>query len=123
MIRRPPRSTLFPYTTLFRSPARSAGGGGGAGAAAGEGAGGGLGIVCRSDRAVTGQRRPGPTVRATTYLEAQRPMVARRHAAQWSFGAPADSVTSQTSSQTSSQRPRSDEARSGRASQVPVGTQ
>src|SRR5256885_13021519 len=24
MIRRPPRSTLFPYTTLFRSPARSA---------------------------------------------------------------------------------------------------
>src|SRR2546429_4439601 len=25
MIRRPPRSTLFPYTTLFRSPGRSAG--------------------------------------------------------------------------------------------------
>src|SRR2546429_4336474 len=24
MIRRPPRSTLFPYTTLFRSPARLA---------------------------------------------------------------------------------------------------
>src|SRR2546425_9686034 len=24
MIRRPPRSTLFPYTTLFRSPARNA---------------------------------------------------------------------------------------------------
>src|SRR2546426_9378847 len=24
MIRRPPRSTLFPYTTLFRSPARPA---------------------------------------------------------------------------------------------------
>src|SRR6266849_3913136 len=24
MIRRPPRSTLFPYTTLFRSPRRSA---------------------------------------------------------------------------------------------------
>src|SRR2546430_3994248 len=24
MIRRPPRSTLFPYTTLFRSPKRSA---------------------------------------------------------------------------------------------------
>src|SRR5437762_9877069 len=23
MIRRPPRSTLFPYTTLFRSPART----------------------------------------------------------------------------------------------------
>src|SRR3712207_8442140 len=27
MIRRPPRSTLFPYTTLFRSHARGAGGG------------------------------------------------------------------------------------------------
>src|SRR3712207_7594698 len=26
MIRRPPRSTLFPYTTLFRSRGRSAGG-------------------------------------------------------------------------------------------------
>src|SRR2546422_7122589 len=26
MIRRPPRSTLFPYTTLFRSPARLASG-------------------------------------------------------------------------------------------------
>src|SRR5438132_7710111 len=25
MIRRPPRSTLFPYTTLFRSPPRSTG--------------------------------------------------------------------------------------------------
>src|SRR6266446_2714799 len=32
MIRRPPRSTLFPYTTLFRSPAlRASGCGGGAG--------------------------------------------------------------------------------------------
>src|SRR3712207_8071096 len=28
MIRRPPRSTLFPYTTLFRSAARGRGGGG-----------------------------------------------------------------------------------------------
>src|SRR2546429_1576665 len=27
MIRRPPRSTLFPYTTLFRSKAQSGGGG------------------------------------------------------------------------------------------------
>src|SRR2546429_6691865 len=26
MIRRPPRSTLFPYTTLFRSPRRRGGG-------------------------------------------------------------------------------------------------
>src|SRR3712207_7239501 len=29
MIRRPPRSTLFPYTTLFRSAVRGAAGGGG----------------------------------------------------------------------------------------------
>src|SRR2546422_6945260 len=29
MIRRPPRSTLFPYTTLFRSPYRSGRGGNG----------------------------------------------------------------------------------------------
>src|SRR3712207_9473905 len=28
MIRRPPRSTLFPYTTLFRSSGRREGGGG-----------------------------------------------------------------------------------------------
>src|SRR3712207_7316007 len=28
MIRRPPRSTLFPYTTLFRSGGRRTGGGG-----------------------------------------------------------------------------------------------
>src|SRR3712207_7015095 len=33
MIRRPPRSTLFPYTTLFRSPGRA---GGDAGAQASE---------------------------------------------------------------------------------------
>src|SRR5436190_15186401 len=31
MIRRPPRSTLFPYTTLFRSPVRAEGRPGGAG--------------------------------------------------------------------------------------------
>src|SRR2546430_9786476 len=29
MIRRPPRSTLFPYTTLFRSPRSSSAGGAG----------------------------------------------------------------------------------------------
>src|SRR2546426_4155966 len=40
MIRRPPRSTLFPYTTLFRSP----GGRGVAGVAGGD-------VVHRGDRA------------------------------------------------------------------------
>src|SRR3712207_8791666 len=38
MIRRPPRSTLFPYTTLFRS---GGGGGGDRGVRAARGAGGG----------------------------------------------------------------------------------
>src|SRR6266550_5862612 len=33
MIRRPPRSTLFPYTTLFRSRARASSGSDGGGAA------------------------------------------------------------------------------------------
>src|SRR5258705_13875106 len=35
MIRRPPRSTLFPYTTLFRSPRDHRGGGGARSRAAG----------------------------------------------------------------------------------------
>src|SRR5687767_15854042 len=38
MIRRPPRSTLFPYTTLFRSLFRSARAAGGRGAEAGRAA-------------------------------------------------------------------------------------
>src|SRR2546427_7607571 len=54
MIRRPPRSTLFPYTTLFRSSARvaehrgDAGGGGG-----GAGAGGGTSSTSARDRKST----------------------------------------------------------------------
>src|SRR3712207_8669840 len=40
MIRRPPRSTLFPYTTLFRSPAWSSEGRGAAEGLAERGAGG-----------------------------------------------------------------------------------
>src|SRR3712207_7373075 len=41
MIRRPPRSTLFPYTTLFRSP--------------------GAGRSARADRARTPPRAAGPS--------------------------------------------------------------
>src|SRR5258708_24552758 len=37
MIRRPPRSTLFPYTTLFRSNASTRGAGASAGAGGGTG--------------------------------------------------------------------------------------
>src|SRR3712207_8833836 len=54
MIRRPPRSTLFPYTTLFRS-GRGAGGGGGRGAR--DRAGGAV------DRQAGGQARRAPGVR------------------------------------------------------------
>src|SRR3712207_7263614 len=51
MIRRPPRSTLFPYTTLFRSRAQ-----------AGREAGGLLVRVDQQKRPATGQRvtQPGP---------------------------------------------------------------
>src|SRR5260221_1986708 len=55
MIRRPPRSTLFPYTTLFRSPtvdvSGGAGGAGGAGNNVVGGTGGGGGHC--SDRKST----------------------------------------------------------------------
>src|SRR2546429_9776849 len=51
MIRRPPRSTLFPYTTLFRSPARGPGHGLGLGPCpAGHAGGAGRG---RADRKST----------------------------------------------------------------------
>src|SRR3712207_8312124 len=52
MIRRPPRSTLFPYTTLFRSvlPARPDGRGGGGDRAAAAGPGDRPGGPGRGDR-------------------------------------------------------------------------
>src|SRR3712207_7355892 len=52
MIRRPPRSTLFPYTTLFRSdePGLVLDLDRGLAAALGECAGGGDGLVARGDR-------------------------------------------------------------------------
>src|SRR5437016_7146032 len=49
MIRRPPRSTLFPYTTLFRSPAAAAAGPA-AGGPPGPGGRGGRGIRARRAR-------------------------------------------------------------------------
>src|SRR2546430_6025706 len=48
MIRRPPRSTLFPYTTLFRSPVADAGGAD-RGAVAGDHAAAGHGRDLRGD--------------------------------------------------------------------------
>src|SRR3989454_8981184 len=66
MIRRPPRSTLFPYTTLFRSPLARRGEGAGAGRAGGRrGAGlvrGGVGLrrsVVDGERPRESGARPG----------------------------------------------------------------
>src|SRR5256885_12836224 len=48
MIRRPPRSTLFPYTTLFRSTGRAETGRPGGGLYAGHGAGAGWAECARA---------------------------------------------------------------------------
>src|SRR2546422_10886079 len=53
MIRRPPRSTLFPYTTLFRSGVRERGGGAGLEAA------GARTAAVRLERRVGGERGIG----------------------------------------------------------------
>src|SRR3712207_8226008 len=71
MIRRPPRSTLFPYTTLFRSQA-------GKGSAPGKGAGAGsgpTGAVSAAAMPTVGARRAQPTSttdRVTGCLLSQR---------------------------------------------------
>src|SRR3712207_8961466 len=63
MIRRPPRSTLFPYTTLFRSPTAGADRYGGAGrvrrrrAADREDQGARCGLAAARPRAVRGDRK------------------------------------------------------------------
>src|SRR6267378_490665 len=58
MIRRPPRSTLFPYTTLFRSH-RSAGG------------------CTRPAPAGAGRRRPARSEEHTSELQSRRELVCR----------------------------------------------
>src|SRR2546422_5495918 len=70
MIRRPPRSTLFPYTTLFRSRPRDRGGGAAAGAArrhAARGRGVRPGTRARHGRLVA----PGHARRAATALRSE----------------------------------------------------
>src|SRR3712207_8922950 len=85
MIRRPPRSTLFPYTTLFRS----GGGGDGAHLRAGprarrrgrlRGGGGGraAGAARRRDRAPLAElRRPGRSEEHTSELQSRQYLVCR----------------------------------------------
>src|SRR2546430_3067246 len=65
MIRRPPRSTLFPYTTLFRSVSVWAGGGGAAGAGRGPGRGRHRGV------------RRGRSEEHTSELQSQSNLVCR----------------------------------------------
>src|SRR5690349_24030046 len=63
MIRRPPRSTLFPYTTLFRSAAR-----------------GSTRSRCPRPRAPAGRRRTSSTARSeehTSELQSRRDLVCR----------------------------------------------
>src|SRR5689334_25251716 len=78
MIRRPPRSTLFPYTTLFRSPVPAVPGlaeglrSQAPGRAGGQRA--GAGRRRRSARAV---RRPGRSEEHTSELQSQFHLVCR----------------------------------------------
>src|SRR3712207_7516795 len=74
MIRRPPRSTLFPYTTLFRSEARS-----GSGVGSGAGRGGG-GNSTRATSAVISTLVPKPDGRSeehTSELQSRQYLVCR----------------------------------------------
>src|SRR2546430_4423691 len=58
MIRRPPRSTLFPYTTLFRSPLSS------------------TPPICRVNRSRVGQDdEPAPAVSAARQARSQKPFI------------------------------------------------
>src|SRR5690348_17852521 len=80
MLRRPPRSTLFPYTTLFRSPGTPFPGAGGAGVAIER-------IQLRGDAARLGEWlgeaelpvtvRPGPSAvdRKSTRLNSSHPSI------------------------------------------------
>src|SRR3989441_10360835 len=69
MIRRPPRSTLFPYTTLFRSHGGRNAEGGGAAVGQGHGLHGAGGADALSAECyVSGRRAPRPTHSPSTKL-------------------------------------------------------
>src|SRR2546430_12909341 len=73
MIRRPPRSTLFPYTTLFRSPGRQFAGTVARGEYLGDGA--DLGFVVR--RAMVGPDLAARSEEHTSELQSQSNLVCR----------------------------------------------
>src|SRR3712207_7650711 len=76
MIRRPPRSTLFPYTTLFRSPRARAPGRGGAASGASA-----LACLARRARPVRGPAREvseAPPRRRRRSRRGARTLVVRR---------------------------------------------
>src|SRR2546430_8751780 len=80
MIRRPPRSTLFPYTTLFRSQwaARGASGESGSLQIGPESAGDDLLVADRGDPGQPGQdRQPGRSEEHTSELQSQSNLVCR----------------------------------------------
>src|SRR5690242_21418705 len=70
MIRRPPRSTLFPYTTLFRSPGRP-------GRSPSRGRSAGSGSAPRSGRAGSAARRRPRSEEHTSELQSHVNLVCR----------------------------------------------
>src|SRR3712207_7708973 len=79
MIRRPPRSTLFPYTTLFRSPAFSREEFDAAGAAAASAITCGVVLPAAQDSGVslTGVARRGRSEEHTSELQSRQYLVCR----------------------------------------------
>src|SRR5256886_17455944 len=80
MIRRPPRSTLFPYTTLFRSAAtRARGKGSGSGAVSSVGSGAARRASERARRFVSFMSMPSSRAISRTARANERPQIGRAH--------------------------------------------
>src|SRR3712207_8328833 len=91
MIRRPPRSTLFPYTTLFRSAVHRAGVQGGGGAPA----------LVRPERGAAVAAAVGEDRRLRGELRLLQPVGALRHRAE---GEPADGRSEEHTSELQSRQ-------------------
>src|SRR5205814_3604831 len=77
MTRRPPRSPLFPYTTLFRSPRDDAAGGSGRRALAGSGGCEAVGVRCARVGSVGGGAGGARSEEHTSELQSLRHLVCR----------------------------------------------